>query len=64
MDQVRAEHLAIVDAIAAHDDKAARRAATEHMQQAARRLEAGGVIAAPQRAVAPRALSRRKGTAK
>jgi GntR family transcriptional repressor for pyruvate dehydrogenase complex len=64
MDEVRAEHLAIVDAIAAHDDKAARRAATEHMRQAARRLEAGGVIAAPQRAAAARAPSRRKGTAK
>jgi len=60
MDEVCAEHHAIVDAIAAHDEKGARRAATEHMRQAARRLEAGGVIAAPQRA----APSRRKGTAK
>jgi GntR family transcriptional regulator, transcriptional repressor for pyruvate dehydrogenase complex len=44
---VRAEHHAIVYAIAAHDEKAARQAATEHMQQAARRLEEGGVIQAP-----------------
>jgi len=47
MDAVREEHHAIVDAIAAHDEQAARRAATEHMRHAARRLEAGGVIAAP-----------------
>ncbi|HJW12255.1 MAG TPA: FadR/GntR family transcriptional regulator [Albitalea sp.] len=46
MDEVRAEHHAIVDAIAAHDEKGARRAATEHMRKAARRLEAGGVIEA------------------
>ncbi len=46
MDAVRAEHHAIVEAIAAHDEAAARKAATEHMRHAARRLEAGGVIAA------------------
>ncbi len=45
MDAVRAEHVAIVDAIAAHDEAAARNAATEHMRRAARRLEAGGVVA-------------------
>lgn len=43
---VRDEHQAIVDAIAAHDAPAARRAATRHMQRAAVRLEQGGVIAA------------------
>jgi GntR family transcriptional repressor for pyruvate dehydrogenase complex len=54
-DQVRAEHRALLQAIAARDEAAARRAATEHMVQAAHRLEAGGVIAAP-----PRAAQRRK----
>jgi GntR family transcriptional repressor for pyruvate dehydrogenase complex len=52
---VRAEHRAIVEAIAARDAEAARRAATRHMVQAARRLEIGGVIGAA--AVTP---SRRK----
>lgn len=47
MEAVREEHHAIVDAIAAHDEQAARRAAAEHMRHAARRLEAGGVIAVP-----------------
>jgi len=46
MDAVRAEHHAVVDAIAAHDETAARRAAAEHMRHAAVRLEEGGVIAA------------------
>ncbi len=45
MDQVRAEHRAIVDAIAAHDPVAARRRAAEHMRRGQRRLEIGGVIA-------------------
>jgi GntR family transcriptional repressor for pyruvate dehydrogenase complex len=49
MDQVRQEHHAIVDAVAARDADTARRLATEHMRQAAQRLEVGGVIAAPAR---------------
>jgi GntR family transcriptional regulator, transcriptional repressor for pyruvate dehydrogenase complex len=47
MDQVRSEHHALLDAIAAGDAVAARRAATNHMLHAARRLEIGGVIAPP-----------------
>ncbi len=43
---VRAEHHAVVDAIAAGDAAAARRAAVRHMQRAADRLVAGGVLAA------------------
>lgn len=43
---VRAEHAAIVDAIAAHDPDGARRMAVRHMGQAAQRLTEGGVIAA------------------
>jgi GntR family transcriptional regulator, transcriptional repressor for pyruvate dehydrogenase complex len=46
MAAVRAEHKAVVDAIAAHDAVAARRAATHHMERAAQRLEQGGVVAA------------------
>lgn len=42
---VRREHAAIAAAIEAGDAAAARRAATRHMRAAARRLEAGGVIA-------------------
>jgi GntR family transcriptional repressor for pyruvate dehydrogenase complex len=61
MDAVHAEHHALVDAIAAHDEAAARRAATEHMQHAARRLEEGGVIPAPaSRAGAAKVLPRRR----
>ena len=45
MEQVRAEHRAIVDAIAARDPAAARRRAAEHMKHGQRRLEIGGVIA-------------------
>lgn len=55
---VRTEHQAIVDAIAAHDAAAARRAATHHMARAAVRLEQGGVIAAR----APRAGTVQAGT--
>lgn len=43
-DAVRAEHRALVDAIAAGDAAAARRAAVRHMQRAAHRLVAGGVL--------------------
>jgi GntR family transcriptional regulator, transcriptional repressor for pyruvate dehydrogenase complex len=45
MDQVRTEHHALLDAIAAGNQTAARRAAANHMLHAARRLEIGGVIA-------------------
>jgi GntR family transcriptional repressor for pyruvate dehydrogenase complex len=44
MEAVRQEHRAIVDAIAAHDGRAARRAATRHLLRSQRRLEQGGVI--------------------
>ncbi len=44
LQQVRAEHNAIVAAIAARDADAARRCATEHLRRAQWRLEAGGVI--------------------
>ena len=54
-DAVRAEHLALVDAIAAGDATAARRAAVRHMRHAAERLVAGGVVASqPQPAVPAR----------
>lgn len=68
---VCAEHKAIVDAIAAHDAAAARRAATHHMARAAVRLEQGGVITAaapapaaarPRRSPAPRPARNRKTT--
>jgi GntR family transcriptional regulator, transcriptional repressor for pyruvate dehydrogenase complex len=45
MEQVRSEHQALLDAIAAGNEAAARRAAGDHMLHAARRLEIGGVIA-------------------
>jgi GntR family transcriptional repressor for pyruvate dehydrogenase complex len=53
MDAVRNEHRAIVDAIATHDARAARRAATNHMLLSQRRLEIGGVVP-PRTARAPR----------
>ncbi len=43
-DAVRSEHRAIVDAIAAGDPTRARASATGHMVQAARRLEAAGIV--------------------
>lgn len=43
---VREEHRAIVEAIAARDAATARRAASNHMVQAARRLEVAGVLTA------------------
>jgi len=55
---VREEHRALVDAIAAGDAKAARRAAARHMERAARRLEAAGIVtraALPARRPAARA---------
>ncbi|NHR05148.1 FadR family transcriptional regulator [Chromobacterium haemolyticum] len=42
LDEVNAEHAAIVDAIAAGDAEAARQAATRHMDQAIRRIQATG----------------------
>ena len=44
MEQVRREHRAIVEAIAARDAAAARRRATEHILHGERRLEEGGVL--------------------
>jgi GntR family transcriptional regulator, transcriptional repressor for pyruvate dehydrogenase complex len=44
MEAVRKEHRAIVDAIAAGDARAAKRAASSHLVHSARRLERGGVI--------------------
>jgi GntR family transcriptional repressor for pyruvate dehydrogenase complex len=45
MQAVRDEHRSIVEAIAAHDSAAARRAATRHLTHSARRLERGGLLA-------------------
>lgn len=45
MQQVRAEHRAIFDGIAARDPPAARRAAIQHHLQGAMRLQEGGVVA-------------------
>jgi GntR family transcriptional repressor for pyruvate dehydrogenase complex len=53
MDAVRREHRAILDAIASGDARAARRAATRHLEHSQRRLEIGGVIP-PQPARTPR----------
>ena len=44
MDQVRREHRAILDAVAAGDEKAARRAATQHHLNGEKRLVMSGVI--------------------
>lgn len=44
MQAVRKEHRGIVDAIAAGDARAARRAASSHLVHSAKRLERGGVI--------------------
>jgi len=53
MEAVRNEHRRIVEAIAANDPPAARRAARTHLVHSAQRLERGGVIAS--RAVRPAA---------
>ncbi len=45
MEAVRKEHRVIVEAIAAGDPRAARRAARSHLAHGAQRLERGGVIA-------------------
>jgi len=47
MEAVREEHRAIVDAIAARDPKAARRAAVRHLAHSESRLVRGGVISPP-----------------
>ena len=52
-DAVLAEHHALADAIAAGDATAARRAAVRHMQRAAERLVAGGVLSSPVTVHAP-----------
>jgi GntR family transcriptional regulator, transcriptional repressor for pyruvate dehydrogenase complex len=44
MEAVRKEHRSIVDAVAARDAAAARRAATQHLVLGEKRLERGGVI--------------------
>jgi len=50
MDQVRREHRAIVDAVAAGDEKGARRAATQHHVNGEHRLITSGVIKPAKRA--------------
>lgn len=52
MEAVRKEHQALVDAIAAHDPAAARRAALRHLVRGQQRLEIGGVLR-PQRPPRP-----------
>ena len=47
MEQVRREHRAILDAVAAGDEKAARRAATQHHLNGEKRLVMSGVIKPP-----------------
>jgi GntR family transcriptional regulator, transcriptional repressor for pyruvate dehydrogenase complex len=44
MEDVRREHRAIYEAVAAHDDKAARRAAIQHHVNGEKRLVTSGVI--------------------
>lgn len=44
MQQVRAEHRAILTGIAAHDPQAARRAAIDHLLRGEARLQEGGII--------------------
>jgi GntR family transcriptional repressor for pyruvate dehydrogenase complex len=44
MEAVRREHRSIVDAIAAGDARAARRAASGHLRHSSRRLELGGLV--------------------
>jgi GntR family transcriptional repressor for pyruvate dehydrogenase complex len=63
MDEVRAEHRAIVEAIAAHDAAAARRMAAEHMLRAAQRLQSGGVIGTST-SIAPRRPSVQRSSAR
>ena len=48
MEQVRAEHRAIVEAVAARQPQLARRRAVEHMHRGDRRLRIAGLIPAPE----------------
>ena len=57
MQQVRHEHLAIIDAIAARDPDAARRAAVNHLLHGEWRLQEGGVIPRRRGRVAPAAVA-------
>ena len=57
MQQVRREHLAIIDAIGAHDPEAARRAAVNHLLHGEWRLQEGGVIPRRRHRVAPPAAA-------
>jgi GntR family transcriptional repressor for pyruvate dehydrogenase complex len=47
MESVRTEHRAIVDAIAAHDPRAARQRALDHMNRGEQRLQAAGLLPGP-----------------
>lgn len=58
MEAVRAEHRAIVEAVAAGDARAARKAALAHMTQGERRLHAAGLLPAPARNGTPRRTRR------
>jgi GntR family transcriptional regulator, transcriptional repressor for pyruvate dehydrogenase complex len=58
MQQVRGEHRAIYDAIAAGDAAAARRAAVAHLQHAEVRLHEGGLVGARRRPRVPTASPR------
>jgi GntR family transcriptional repressor for pyruvate dehydrogenase complex len=62
MEQVRAEHRAIVDAVAARQPTLARRRAIEHMQRGDRRLRTAGLIpgAEPSRAPLRKTIGARK----
>jgi GntR family transcriptional repressor for pyruvate dehydrogenase complex len=60
MDAVRLEHLAIVEAIAAHDPVAARHRAREHLVHGERRLVEGGVISGLRRKPGPATTQRSK----
>jgi GntR family transcriptional repressor for pyruvate dehydrogenase complex len=62
MEQVRTEHRAIVDAVAARQPQLARRRALEHMERGDRRLRAAGLLPTPgdpQRPGCERATTRR-----
>ena len=52
MEQVRAEHRAIVEAVAAHQPQLARRRAVQHMQRGDRRLQLAGLMPAAPAAAA------------
>jgi len=58
MQQVRAEHRAILEGIALHDPAIARRAAIQHLLRGEARLQEGGVTEAPRRTAAHKARAR------